>query len=74
MTASPPGEKPGEDEPEQDFVGPEMQDATGEGQAFSHQFSVKKTKGGDPMIRLPDPLPDPARARARSSPVTHGPS
>ena len=50
----PSGEKsPGEDEPEQDFVGPEMQDATGEGRAFSHQFSVKKTKGGDPMIRFP---------------------
>ena len=63
MTASPPARSPGEDEPEQDFVGPEMQDATGEGRAFSHQFSVKKTKGGDPMIRFPILLPDPARAR-----------
>ncbi len=42
-----------EDEPEQDFVGPEMQDSSGEGQAFAHQFSVKKTKGGESMIRFP---------------------
>jgi LCP family protein required for cell wall assembly len=50
----PSDEKPqDEDEPEQDFVGPEMQDATGEGRTFSHQFSIKKTRGGDPMIRFP---------------------
>jgi polyisoprenyl-teichoic acid--peptidoglycan teichoic acid transferase len=42
----------GDEKPEQDFVGPEMQDSTGEGRTYAHQFSVKKTKGGDSMIRF----------------------
>jgi LCP family protein required for cell wall assembly len=47
------GDGKGDDKPEQDFVGPEMQDSTAEAKTYSNQFSKKKKKSGDPLVDFP---------------------
>jgi polyisoprenyl-teichoic acid--peptidoglycan teichoic acid transferase len=40
-------------EPEQDFVGPAMDDSTEQGKLYANQMSKVKTGGGEPMIDFP---------------------
>ncbi len=41
------------DKPEQDFVGPPMDDSTEQGQTYANQFSRKKRKNGEQMVEFP---------------------
>ncbi len=47
------GDRKSDDEPKQDFVGPEMDDSTEQGQLYANQMSKVKTGGGKPMIDFP---------------------
>ena len=47
------GDGKSDDEPKQDFVGPEMDDSTEQGQLYANQMSKVKTGGGEPMIDFP---------------------
>jgi polyisoprenyl-teichoic acid--peptidoglycan teichoic acid transferase len=47
------GDRKSDDEPKQDFVGPEMDDSTEQGQLYANQMSKVQTGGGKPMIDFP---------------------
>ena len=51
------GDKPDESKPESGdddhFVGPAMDDSTGQGQDYARQAAAKKKKNGDPMVTFP---------------------
>ena len=47
------GDGKSDDEPKQDFVGPEMDDSTEQGQLYANQMSKVQTGGGKPMIDFP---------------------
>ena len=61
-----------QDKPEQDFVGPPMDDSTEQGQRYANQLAQVKTQERRADGRVPDLLPDPARARLDRSTTTRG--